>query len=240
MRLLFLLVVLAIAGTGCGPIHKVRIRPEKVRVVSMEMREALGLLQHANRYVVYDPAHERFGGSQDPPMWFAEDASFGRMPHWRVTAGEGGYGLFAMYAGEWHPLKQQGARYVAAVPVAETDANSASLYAPSSPVLMGWGTEVLYLRVFGQYAYNQVGTLSTPSWEPRFYRFDFAEFAPEEPLGEMRLALACEPPTGFRAHAECAVYAFPWRDGTLDTARNGFVVNPERRRPARIQFVLGP
>ncbi|MBW1879111.1 MAG: hypothetical protein JRJ84_12170 [Deltaproteobacteria bacterium] len=240
MRFLLFAILLAIVGTGCGRIHKVRVRPHKVPVVSMEIREALALLQRANRHVVYDASRGQRGGSADPPMWFAEDSSFGRVPFWRVAPGEGGYGLFAMYAGEWHPLKQQGAEFVAAVPSAESDATSAALYAPSSPVLMAWGTEVLYARVFAEYAYNQSGFLSVPSWQARFYRFDFADFAPEESLGEMRMAVACEPQDR-RRHAACAVYALPWRDGTLDTARNGLVMNIDRRqRPARIQFVLGP
>jgi hypothetical protein len=240
MRYLLLAILLGTVGTGCGRIHKVRVKPHKVPVVSMEMQAALALLQRANRYVVYDATRGQHDKSAAPPMWFAEDSSFGRVPFWRVAPGEGGYGLFAMYAGEWHPLKQQGADFVAAVPTAETDTSSAALYAPSSPVLLAWGTEVLYARVFADYGSHQSGYLTTPSWDVRFYRFDFAEFAPEEPLGEMRIAVGCEPPDR-RRHAACAVYALPWRDGTLDTARNGLLMHIDRRRrTARIQFVLGP
>lgn len=238
MRNFALLATLALVGTGCGRAVKIKVKAHKLDTAAMPIDDALETLQRAQRHVLWDPANGRDGRADPAEIYYATDTSAGRTPTWKIAPDDTGWGVYRLWEGDWHLLGDHGADFVAAVPTKEVDQASAALYGDYSPVVMAWGTEVLYIRIARQGYYSSSTSLaSMPGWGVDQYRFDFAEWTEIPPPDTFRLVLACEEMNERYQHAECLVYALPWRDGRLDAGRPGYAINPDRRDAVKLMFV---
>jgi hypothetical protein len=231
---LLLIAALLLIGTACTS-RRVRVRPNKVQIEQMPLAQAQGVLDRSTPYRVHEPVLGRDARDAHPAMWFAEDMTLGRYQRYRIKPDAVGFALYQHYEGEWHITRKEGAHSVLAVPTGLTEGQTGQDYAPFSPVVLGWTTRGLYVRL-EQSGTRQQGSFLLPAYRPRFKRFDFSEFVEGElvPAGWIQ-AVTCE--AGRRYDPmQCAVWLFPWNGTGLDLQREAYRIPMERGKPARIQL----